>query len=144
MRTIKRSALVARAPETVFGVIADVRRYPEFVPACRAARVEAASDTEVVATLEIRQGPLDAAFTTRNRLEPHTRIAMSLVDGPFSVLEGAWSIQSLGADGCRIELDLCFEFARGFPAVLLDPFFEGLAQSLVDAFVQRARAGDRA
>jgi ribosome-associated toxin RatA of RatAB toxin-antitoxin module len=141
MKTIRRSALVARAPERVFEVIADVSRYPEFVPACRAARVESASADEVLATLEIRRGPIDAAFTTRNRLEPHRRIAMSLVDGPFSVLEGAWAIEPLGEQGCRIDLDLSFEFARGFPSALLDPFFEDLAHSLVDAFVQRARAG---
>jgi ribosome-associated toxin RatA of RatAB toxin-antitoxin module len=139
MREVRKSALIARPAARVFGIIADVERYPEFVPGCHAARSQRLDDGDVLATLEVRRGPLSTTFTTRNRLLEPREVSMQLVDGPFRALVGRWSLQPIGEQGCRIDLELRFEFARGFPAALLDPVFEDLAASLVDAFVARSR-----
>lgn len=139
MREVKRSALVAEAPARMFGLINDIERYPEFVPYCTAARIESRKDDEVVATLSIRRGPLRAAFTTRNLLEPDRRVLMQFVSGPFRVLEGLWTLTPLGELGCRVELEMRFEFANRLTGTLFEPLFEDTAGSLVDAFVQRAR-----
>ncbi len=139
MRHVKRSALVARSAAQVFGIIADVEKYPEFVPGCTAARVQFQDASEVVAALDVRRGPLSTTFTTRNSLRPPHGIEMTLVEGPFRMLQGRWSLLPLSADGCRIELDLQFEFLGAFPATLFDPIFEDIAAALVDAFVARAR-----
>jgi ribosome-associated toxin RatA of RatAB toxin-antitoxin module len=139
MREVKRSALIAESPERMFALINDIERYPEFVPWCTAARVESRKEGEVVATLTIKRGPLRAEFTTRNLLEPGKRVLMQFVSGPFRVLEGLWTLTPLGDLGCRVELEMRFEFANRVAGTLFAPLFEDTAASLVDAFVKRAR-----
>ena len=123
----------------MYALINDIERYPEFVPWCTAARVESRKEGEVVAALTIKRGPLRAEFTTRNLLEPGKRVLMQFVSGPFSVLEGLWTLTPLGDLGCRVELEMRFEFANRVAGTLFAPLFEDTAASLVDAFVKRAR-----
>jgi ribosome-associated toxin RatA of RatAB toxin-antitoxin module len=139
MREVKRSALIAEAPARMFALINDIERYPEFVPWCSAARIDSRREHEVVATLHIKRGPLRAEFTTRNLLEPDKRVLMQFVSGPFRVLEGLWTLTPLGDLGCRVELEMRFEFANRVAGTLFEPLFEDTAASLVDAFVKRAR-----
>ena len=139
MREVKRSALIAESPARMYALINDIDRYPEFVPWCTAARVESRKETEVVATLTIKRGPLRAEFTTRNLLEPGKRVLMQFVSGPFRVLEGLWTLTPLGDLGCRVELEMRFEFANRVAGTLFASLFEDTAASLVDAFVRRAR-----
>ncbi len=123
----------------MYELINDIERYPEFVPWCTASRVESRKEGEVVATLTIKRGPLRAEFTTRNLLEPGKRVLMQFVSGPFRVLEGLWTLTPLGDLGCRVELEMRFEFANRVAGTLFAPLFEDTAASLVDAFVKRAR-----
>ena len=139
MREVKRSALIAEAPARMFQLINDVERYPEFVPGCTAARVVSRKGNEMVASLSIKRGPLHADFTTRNLLDPDKRVLMQFVSGPFRVLEGLWTLTPLGELGCRVELEMRFEFANRVAGALFEPLFESTAASLVDAFVKRAR-----
>jgi ribosome-associated toxin RatA of RatAB toxin-antitoxin module len=139
MREVKRSALIAETPARMFELINDIESYPRFVPGCTAARVVSRTAGEVVATLNIRRGPLRAEFTTRNLLEPASRVLMQLVSGPFRVLEGLWTLTPLGELGCRVELEMRFEFSNRVTGALFEPMFEDTAGSLVDAFVRRAR-----
>jgi ribosome-associated toxin RatA of RatAB toxin-antitoxin module len=140
MRQVTRSALVAQPPSRMFALINDIERYPEFVPGCTHARVESRTPTEIVATLGVRKGPLQAEITTRNTLEQDRLIRMTLVRGPFKELTGEWKLTPVGADGCRVELFMRFAFANRMSAMLFEPIFEQTAGSLVDAFVARARA----
>ena len=130
---------VNHSASEMFDLVADVERYPEFVPYCTAARVDSRTEREMLATLSIKRGPLKAAFTTRNLLEPHRRVLMQFVSGPFRVLEGLWTLTPLGELGCRVELEMRFEFANRLSGALFEPLFEDTAGSLVDAFVRRAR-----
>ena len=123
----------------MYALINDIERYPLFVPGCNAARIESRKDGEVVATLAIKRGPLRAEFTTRNLLEPDRRVLMQFVSGPFRVLEGLWTLTPLGELGCRVELEMRFEFANRVAGLLFEPLFQDTAASLVDAFVKRAR-----
>ena len=123
----------------MYALINDIERYPDFVPGCTSARIDSRKPGEMVATLWIRKGPLRAEFTTRNLLEPDRRVLMQFVSGPFRVLEGLWTLTPLGDLGCRIELEMRFEFANRVAGALFEPLFEDTAASLVDAFVRRAR-----
>ena len=139
MRDVKRSALIAEKPMRMYELINDIESYPQFVPWCTAARVVSRTPAEIVATLNIKRGPLKAEFTTRNLLEPASRVLMQLVSGPFRVLEGLWTLTTLGDLGCRVELEMRFEFSNRVAGKLFEPLFEDTAASLVDAFVRRAR-----
>jgi ribosome-associated toxin RatA of RatAB toxin-antitoxin module len=139
MREVKRSALIAESPARMYALVNDIERYPEFVPWCTAARVDARKENEIVATLTIKRGPVKSEFTTRNLLEADKRVLMQFVSGPFRVLEGLWTFTALGDLGCRVELEMRFEFANRLTNALFAPLFEDTAASLVDAFVKRAR-----
>jgi coenzyme Q-binding protein COQ10 len=124
----------------MFELINDVEHYPQFVPGCTHARVQARSAREIVATLGVRHGLLHAEFTTRNELEPDRRIHMRLVRGPFRMLEGVWELAPAGEGGCRVDLSVRFEFSNRIAGALFEPLFQQTVESLVDAFVARARA----
>lgn len=137
---IQRSAVVSYSVEQMFGLVNDVEAYPEFLPHCRSARVLERGEQEIKARIELAKGALHKSFTTLNCLEAPNRIEMRLVDGPFRRLHGAWQFIDLGAGKTRVMLDLEFEFSNRLVALALGPIFNQLANSLVDAFVGRARA----
>jgi len=87
----------------------------------------------------VYRGPLSTELTTRNRPMPHNEIRLELVEGPLRTLEGAWKFSPVGSNGCRIELELRFEFSNALKAALLEPLIEGVASSMVQAFVARAQ-----
>jgi len=139
MRDIRRSALLPYAPTQVYGLVADVERYPEFLPWCTAARILAQDEAEVTVTLGFSSGLARASFTTRNRLDPGRSLTMSLVDGPFDHLEGRWEFTSIGSSGTRADLHVAFSVHGLVGAITLGPVFEGACNHLVDAFARRAR-----
>ncbi len=139
MRSLTRSALVARSPAEVFALVNDVAAYPQFVPGCAAAEIISSTETEIIARLRVQRGPLSTELTTRNRPRPHEEIGLELVSGPLRALQGTWRFSPVGSNGCRIELQLQFEFSNALKAALLDPLIEGVATSMVQAFVTRAQ-----
>jgi ribosome-associated toxin RatA of RatAB toxin-antitoxin module len=145
MRQVRRSALVAATPERMFELINEVERYPEFVPGCSAAQVLSRTPAEIQARLTVGRGPLRTAFTTRNHLTPGRQVRMELVEGPFRSLQGLWTLLPVtrpGSDevvGCRVSLELDFEPKSGLAGLALGPMIEQTVNSLVDAFVSRAR-----
>ena len=139
MREVKRSALVPFSPAQMFALVADIERYPEFVPWVARSQVLNRSDTEVVGRLEMNRAGIRETFTTRNVLEAPRRMDLYLVDGPFKLLDGAWTFDPLGERGTKIGLTIRFEFANPMSSLLLSRSFEKSCGELVDAFVNRAR-----
>ena len=138
MREVKRSALVNRSAAQLFALINDIESYPQFVPWCTHARVLSRTAQEIVATLGVRQGGLEGEFTTRNALEPEHAVRMHLVSGPFRTLEGEWLLRPL-PQGCEVSLTVRFAFRSRLTGLMFEPLFARTLESLVDAFVQRAR-----
>jgi len=139
MREVKRSALVPYTAVQMFDLVADVERYPEFLPWCTAATVLGRDGEMVTAQLALSRGRASARFTTRNRLVPGQFLEMRLLEGPFRSLEGRWDFIAIGEVGSRVELALRFETQGSLAGLVLGPVFEGICNQLVDAFAQRAR-----
>ncbi|MHB1948367.1 MAG: type II toxin-antitoxin system RatA family toxin [Gammaproteobacteria bacterium] len=138
MTIIKRNALVSYTSRQMFELVDAVEEYPRFLPWCRSSHIISRSATEVEATLEIAWSGMHKNFTTRNHLYPHERIDITLVSGPFKHLEGRWSFIPLGDQGCKVNMELEFEFAGHIFDKLFQPVFNHIANSLVEAFVKRA------
>lgn len=136
---LTRSALVARPPEAVYALVADVRSYPQFVPGCAGAEVLEEHDDVVVARLKVQKGPLATHLATRNRMEPPHAIHLELVEGPLTALTGCWRLTPVGEGGCRIELRLEYAFANALKAAIFEPLIEATAGAMVQAFVARAQ-----
>lgn len=90
------------------------------------------------ASLGIAKGGINKSFTTHNVLDAGRSIRMSLKDGPFSQLQGEWRFEALGADACKISLDLEFELDSPVLQSTFGKVFNQIAGSMVDAFVNRA------
>ena len=140
MRKVSRSALVPYSAYEMFCLVDDIEAYPEFLPWCNDAVVHSRTGDTVEATLELHKGSVSNHFTTRNTRREHDAIDIALVGGPFRHLQGGWQFQDLGATGCKVSLELEFQFASMMIDVMFGHFFEETCNSLVDAFTRRAVA----
>jgi len=136
---VRRSALVIFSPEQMFDLVIDVERYPEFLPWVGGATLHGKSDHDLLATLEMQRGGVRERFSTRNTFQRPSFMTMSLVEGPFRLLEGRWTFKPIGSAGTRIELEMRFEFASQMVSMLFGKAFEQSCNSLIDAFIARAR-----
>ena len=139
MREVRRSALLPYSATQIFDLVAEVERYPEFLPWCTGAAVLAREGEQVTAELALARGRAHARFTTRNRLVPGQYLEMRLLEGPFRVLEGRWDFLPIGEAGSRVELVMRFETQGSLAGLVLSPVFEGICSQLVDSFARRAR-----
>jgi len=138
MRRISRSALVPYLSREMFDLVDDIDRYAEFLPWCNHSEVLKRDGDQVEATLELHKGSISKSFTTRNTNRDAAMIEISLLGGPFRQLAGGWRFQPLGQDGCKVTLQLEFEFESKMLDMLFGAFFEETCNSLVDAFTRRA------
>jgi len=138
VRKVSRSAIVPFSANEMFVLVDDIETYPEFLPWCESAVVHKRDAAIVEATLELRRGGISKSFTTRNSLRQNEAIGLSLIGGPFKHLAGGWTFQKLGDSGCKVSLELDFEFNNPVTDTLFGSFFEASCNSLVDAFTQRA------
>ena len=138
MTTISKSALVSYTPEQMYKLVDDIEAYAEFLPWCGKATEIFRDEEKVEASLFISYSGLNKAFTTRNKLCVYEKIEMRLLEGPFKSLEGIWLFEPLGETACKVRLDLDFEFSSKIIGLTLGPVFSKMANSLVDAFIQRA------
>jgi len=140
IREIRRSALVTFSPEQMFDLVIDVERYPQFLPWVASAELHEKSGRDLLASMEMQRAGVRERFTTRNEFDRPAYMSMRLVRGPFRVLEGLWTFAPIGEAGTRIELAMRFEFASPVVSLLFGKAFEQSCNTLIDAFITRARA----
>lgn len=140
MRKVNRSALVPYSADQMFNLVDDVESYPSFLPWCNDATVHSRDEDTVEATLELHKGSVSNHFTTRNTRHRPEAIDLALVGGPFRHLQGGWRFKDLGEGGCKVSLELDFEFDSMMVDLMFGSFFEQTCNSLVDAFTRRAES----
>jgi len=133
-----RSAIVEHSAEEIYRLVEDIEAYPGFLPWCLAARVHERGAASTRATLTVGMPGLRQSFTTRNDNRPGQSIDLHLIDGPFKTFAAAWRFHPLSPRACRIEFTLRYEFSSRALSRLLEPLFNGIANSMVDAFTRRA------
>jgi ribosome-associated toxin RatA of RatAB toxin-antitoxin module len=138
MKRIARSAIVEHSAVEMYALVEDIEAYPRFLPWCVAATVHQRQPGSTKATLTIGVGGLRHSFTTLNDNRPGEAIDMHLLEGPFRRFAGQWRFVPLSPEACRIEFSLQYEFSNRALGRLLSPLFDGIADSMVDAFVRRA------
>jgi ribosome-associated toxin RatA of RatAB toxin-antitoxin module len=139
MRRVNRSALVPYTTREMFILVDDVESYPKFLPWCNSAEVHNRTADIVEATLELHKGSLSNHFTTRNTRCEFETIQIALIDGPFRHLQGGWRFTEIGEEGCKLALELDFEFENMFVDMIFGSFFEDTCNSLINAYSKRAK-----
>lgn len=138
MASLHRSALVPFSAAQMYALVNHIEAYPEFVPWCSQSAAEIISETEKQATLWFARGPIKTSFTTKNILTLNESIAMQLIDGPFSQLQGAWRFADIDDSASTVALELQFKLSSRMLKFALESFFNQVCDRLVSAFVQRA------
>ena len=136
---IQRSALLPYPAQALYDLVNNVASYPQFLPWCSSSEILEVSETHMLASLEVAKGGIGQRFVTRNVLLPGQRIEMNLQEGPFTSLNGVWEFKALGDKACKISLDLTFDYAGPLVRATLGPLFNQAANTMVDAFCQRAK-----
>jgi ribosome-associated toxin RatA of RatAB toxin-antitoxin module len=140
---IERSAIVPYSAEALYAIVEDIESYPSFLPWCLEAEVLERvqdGDKHTRARLTVGYKGIRQSFTTDNLNKPGESIDMQLVEGPFARFAAGWRFHRLEAEGCRIAFFMECEFSSKLLAKTLDPLFERIADTMVDAFVKRAEA----
>jgi coenzyme Q-binding protein COQ10 len=137
---------VHHSASEMFDLVADVERYPEFVPLCRALkirqRIQKPDGTEIViADMTVSFKLVREAFTSRVTLDrPNLKILVEYLQGPFSNLENRWSFEARSDVDCDVGFFLSYEFKSRMLALLMGTMFDTAFQRFAAAFEKRADA----
>jgi coenzyme Q-binding protein COQ10 len=135
---------VRHAASNMFDLVADVERYPEFVPLCRSLRVlrrtEGAEGIEtVVAEMTVAYKVMRETFTSRVTLDrPNLQIVVEYLEGPFSHLENRWTFRSADPPTCDVEFFIDYEFRSRTLGLLMGAMFDAAFRRFAAAFERRA------
>ena len=138
MPTHAEKRVLPYAPEQLYGLVADVERYPEFLPWCRAARVTRREENVVYADLIIGFKVFRERFTSKVTLDPPAAIGMQYVKGPMRHLNNQWRFEP-HPEGCLIDFYVDFEFRSKLLQKLVEALFHEAVRRMVGAFEGRAR-----
>jgi coenzyme Q-binding protein COQ10 len=135
--------ILAFAPRQLFDLVADVPRYPEFLPWCTAARVKRREGDDIeIDELAIGFGPLHEKFVSRVILSSGDPAMLSIettgIEGPFKHLASRWTFQPEGEGATTIDFSLEFEFRSRLLQHTVRMLFAEAVRRMVSAFEGRA------
>lgn len=138
MPTHAEKRVVPFSPDQLFDLVADVQRYPEFLPWCVGARIRKREGDLIVADLVIGYKMIRERFTSRVTLSrDKNRIDVEYADGPFKYLNNHWIFEQR-EDGCLIDFYVDFEFRSKMLQKIISVFFNEAVRRMVAAFESRA------
>lgn len=131
--------MLPHRPDQIFDLVADVGRYPEFLPWCTGARIREQRPDMLLADLIIGFKMVRERFTSRVWLNrPENRIDVEFIDGPFKYLKNHWTFAETPEGHCRIGFYLEFEFRSVMLQKLIGVLFHEAVRRMVAAFEHRA------
>jgi len=135
---------VGHAATKMFDLVADVERYPEFVPFCKSLKVRRRSTDArgrdlLVCDMTIAYKLIQETFTTSVTFDkPALQIIVDYLNGPFRRLENRWAFRAVEERACDVEFFLLYEFKSRALALLMGAMFEAVFRRFADAFERRA------
>jgi coenzyme Q-binding protein COQ10 len=142
--TYTEKKIVPYAPAQLFALVADVAKYPQFLPWCVAARIRTHVGNDLVADLTIGFGPFRESFTSRVTLVPPDATGACAIkaeyeNGPFKYLHNRWHFTP-HPQGCLVDFYVDFEFRNFVLQKAIGAVFGEAVKVMVNAFLKRARA----
>jgi len=128
----------------MFDLVADVDRYPEFVPMCQSLRVKSRKPGEggvevLIADMTVAYKLFRETFTSRVTLDrPKLQILVEYLDGPFKHLENRWTFKPVSETASDVEFFISYEFRSRTLSLLMGAMFDAAFRRFADAFERRA------
>lgn len=134
---------VRHAAVEMFDLVADVEKYPQFVPLCSALSVKSRAEKEgttiLIADMTVAYKIVHETFTSRVTLNRQDlKILVEYLSGPFKRMQNRWSFHPVGEDGCDVEFFIDYEFRSRTLAMLMGAMFDAAFRRFAVAFEQRA------
>ncbi len=139
MPTHAEKKVLPYAPEQLFDLVADVRRYPEFLPWCVGARVISRTDNELIADLTIGFKMFRETFRSQVTLERPHHVHVQYLTGPFRYLNNHWRFHPV-EKGTEVDFFVDFEFKSRLLQAVIGTVFNEAVRLMVRAFERRAYA----
>lgn len=130
--------VVPYPPQAMFALVADVERYPEFLPWCQGARVGRRTEAEIEAELTIGYKIVRETFASRVALDPPRGIRITYLGGPMRHLTNSWTFTPAGQGGCAVDFHIDFAFRNPIFERLAGAVFTKVFTRMVGAFEARA------
>jgi coenzyme Q-binding protein COQ10 len=144
MPSFRTTRQVRHSPVEMFDLVADVEKYPEFLPLCESLRVRRRVQSDeggietLVAEMSVGYKAIKETFTTRVTLDPpRLRILVEYVDGPFRYLENRWDFKPHPI-GCAVDFFISYEFKSFALGLLMGSVFDRAFHKFTEAFEERA------
>src|SRR5512144_1555241 len=134
---------VRHAAADMFDLVADIKKYPEFVPLCSAMTVKSRNEKDdgtivLVADMTVAYKIIHETFTSRVTLDrPNLRIFVEYLSGPFKRMHNRWTFHPAGDGACDVEFFITYEFKNRALAMLMGAMFDTAFRRLAVAFEQR-------
>jgi len=128
------------SPDDLFDLVADIERYPEFLPWCVGLRIKSRTENVLTADMMIGFKVFREKFTTRVTLQRPDRIDVEYLNGPFKHLNNHWHFLPAENGSCDIDFFVDFEFRSRVLKAAIGTVFNEAVQKMIDAFEKRAMA----
>jgi coenzyme Q-binding protein COQ10 len=140
MPGVRETRRLPYSAEQMFDLVADVARYPEFLPWVVATRVRSDDGHEMLADMLVGFKALREKFSSRVLKDRPERLEVIYIDGPMRDLDNLWHFRPLADGGCEIEFSVEFTFKNKMFEMLAGQYFDRAFRKLVAAFETRADA----
>jgi len=140
MPGIRETRRMPYSAEQLFDLVADVARYPEFLPWIVGVRIRSDSETEMVADLLVGFKALRETFASRVEKDRPGTIKVHYLDGPMRDLDNVWHFRPAEGGGCDVDFSVRFTFRSQLFEVLAGQYFDRAFRKMVAAFEARADA----
>ncbi|WP_454849365.1 type II toxin-antitoxin system RatA family toxin [Rhizobium binxianense] len=134
---------VNHTPDQMFDLVADVERYPEFLPLCEALAVKSRKERDgkvlLVADMTVGYKAIRETFTTQVLLNRAERVIdVKYIDGPFKYLTNRWRFVEAPGGGCTIDFFIDYEFKSRILGAMMGAMFDRAFRMFAEAFETRA------
>lgn len=126
------------SPEQMFDLVADVERYPEFLPWCLECNVIKRTEDMMIANLVIGYKVFREWFGSKVYLDRPRSLRVEYINGPLRHLSNTWDFKPTKDGGCTVDFYVDFEFKNAFFQKLMGVFFNEIVKRMVGAFEARA------
>ena len=143
MPSFRTTRRVTHTPEEMFALVADVEKYPLFLPLCEGLKVRSRVPGEggretLIADMSVGYKAIHETFTSKVTLDREKlKIMVAYLDGPFRALDNLWSFKPDG-EGCLVEFFISYEFKSRVLGMLMGTMFDRAFRKFASAFEKRA------
>lgn len=143
MNTLSTKKILPYTHQEMYALVNSIETYPEFLSWCTQSIIHERTEEELKATLTMSAKGFTQSITTHNHMQKDKMIEMRLVEGPLKHFESFWRFEQVensseATPQCQILFDIAFEFSNRFIRMMLEPFFNKVADTIVDEFSTRA------